>query len=879
MFSAQRPILEGLSRLSSAALEKEGREGRPQRFRSRSTTLRTQPSTLNFCSTLQWGGACTLPALMLLMLAGGLAFSVHAGEMPAPNTAATMPPLASVRLLDGSFADAVKVNREYLLALEPNRLLAPYAREAGLELKAKPYGNWESMGLDGHTAGHYLSALATMIASGADTPQGELRRRLDYMISEMDRCQKKSNDGYLGGVPGSRELWKAVAAGRGEAVNRKWVPWYNLHKTFAGLRDAYWFAGNQQSREILVRFGDWCVTVTSGLSDEQMQRMLGQEHGGMNEVMADIYAITGDERYLRLARRFCHKAVLEPLVRHEDQLTGKHANTQIPKVIGFERIAILTGDKDADSGARFFWENVTGKRSVAFGGNSVSEHFNDPKDFGRMLESREGPETCNTYNMLRLTGQLFISQPKAAYADYYERALYNHLLASIHPSKPGYAYFTPIRPEHYRVYSQPDKCFWCCVGTGMENPGRYGEFIYAHAREGVYVNLFIASELSATNLGLTLRQETAFPDEPRTRLTLKLRKPAEFALYLRHPGWVATGEFAVRVNGKSVAVASAPSSYAEFRREWRDGDRVEIEIPMRTTIERLPDGSEWAAILRGPIVLASPTGTNDLAGLFANDSRMGHVASGQLVPLDRVPVLLASPSNLPQHVKSDTFGEPLRFRLTDVVEPSVPGGLQLIPFFRLHGQRYQMYWQLTTKEQLAARRERIAAEERAKAWREANTLDWVAVGEQQPEVEHNFAGEKTESGLHNGRRWRHGEWFQYTLSTRGEEAVNLVVTYWGGDAGRTFDILVNNELLVTETLNESKPGQFFEKQYSIPSKIFSGAANSRINIRFSAKPGSRAGGVYDVRLMKRSAGPNAAYPGTTSRSVGWAPLSHAMELQ
>ena len=256
------------------------------------------------------------------------------------------------------FADAVKANRTYLLAIEPDRLLAPYFREAGLEAKAKPYGNWESSGLDGHTAGHYLSALATMIASGADTPEGELRRRLDYMVAELDRCQKASSDGYIGGVPGSRELWKAIAAGRVEAINRKWVPWYNLHKTYAGLRDAYWFTGNQQAREILVRCGDWCEKITSGLSDEQMQRMLGQEHGGMNEVLADIYAITGDEKYLRLARRFCHKAVLDPLKRHEDQLTGKHANTQIPKVIGLERIATLTGD----TGSRFRRALLLGER-------------------------------------------------------------------------------------------------------------------------------------------------------------------------------------------------------------------------------------------------------------------------------------------------------------------------------------------------------------------------------------------------------------------------------------------------------------------------------------------------------------------------------------
>ena len=788
---------------------------------------------------------------VLLLIACSLAFTARTADVPSVNTPARLVPLTSVRLLNkGPFAEAVKANRTYLLELNPDRLLAPFLREAGLEQKALPYGNWESSGLAGHTAGHYLSALSTMIASGADTPDGELHRRLDYMISELERCQEAWTNGYVGGVPGSRALWNSVAAGHVEAVNSKWVPWYNLHKTFAGLRDAYLVAGNEKARDIFIHLGDWCVQLISGLSDQQMQRMLGQEHGGMNEVLADLYAISNDEKFIQAARRFSHQAVLEPLERHEDRLTGLHANTQIPKVIGLERIATLAGDKEADSGARFFWENVTGKRSVALGGNSVSEHFNDPTNFEGMLESREGPETCNTYNMLRLTEQLFASRPGAAYADYYERALYNHILASINIERPGYVYFTPIRPEHYRVYSQPSNCFWCCVGTGMENPGKYGEFIYAQATNGLYVNLFIPSELALTNLGLTLQQDTVFPDEPRTRLTLKLKKPSEFTLYLRHPGWVAAGDFAVKVNGKTVAIASTPSSYAELRRQWRNGDKLEIALPMRTTIERLPDGSDWVAIMRGPIVLASPSGTNNLVGLFANDSRMGHVASGPLIPLDRVPVLLANTNDLPQHVKPDLAAGPMRFTLTDVVEPPATNGLPLMPFFRLHDERYQMYWELTTKEELAARRERLAAEERAKVLREANTLDRVAPGEQQPEVEHDYVGQDSDSGLRNGRRWRRGEWFQYTLTPHGEKTVELAVTYRGGDAGRTFDILANGELLATEKVDNSKPNQFFEKRYAIPAKVLAIATDGRVTIKFSAQSGSSVGGVYDVRLMK-----------------------------
>ncbi|MEO6993040.1 MAG: glycoside hydrolase family 127 protein [Lacunisphaera sp.] len=794
--------------------------------------------------------AAAAPLVSLLLALTGSAFAAGVSAPIIPDTPASILPLTSVRLIPGSpFTIAVKANLDYLLALEPDRLLAPFRREAGLPAKAKSYGNWETSGLDGHTAGHYLSALSHMIASGDDTPDHQLRQRLDYMLGELQACQKAFGDGYVGGVPGSRELWKQVAAGDVDAVNRKWVPWYNLHKTFAGLRDAWLETGNVTARDILVPFGDWCVTLTSKLNDEQMQHMLNQEHGGMDEVMADIYAITGDRKYLTTAERFEHHAILDPLEQHRDELTGLHANTQIPKVIGLERIATLTGDRTADSGARFFWDTVTEHRSVAFGGNSVSEHFNDPHDFQSLLMNREGPETCNTYNMLRLTEGLFASAPNAAYADYYERALYNHILASIDPTDPGYVYFTPIRPDHYRVYSTPGESFWCCVGTGMENPGKYGEFIYARAHDGLYVNLFIASELKEASLGLTLRQETAFPDEERSQFTLKLDHPKTFTLYVRQPGWVAPSAFTLGVNGTPVAVATAPSSYVPIRREWHDGDRVVIGLPMHTTVEGLPDGSPWYAILHGPIVLAHPAGTWEQTGLRADDARMAHVASGPEVPLDQVPVLLTDAKTIPSKVVPDPAAGPMHFRLVDVVEPPAKDGLTLMPFFRLQDQRYQMYWETTTRAGIAAQKEQIAAAERARVAREAATLDWITPGEQQPEVEHAYKGEGTESGLYNGRHWRHGRDFQYTLATHGAPAVELSVTYSGSDSGRVFDILANGTLIVTQKLVGEKVGEFVEKRYAIPSSVLASAPDGRLTIRFVGKK-TLAGGVFDVRLLR-----------------------------
>ena len=759
-----------------------------------------------------------------------------------------MYPLTSVRLLDSYFSDAVEADRKYLLDLDVDKLLAPFFNEAGIAAKTRPYGNWESMAIAGHTGGHYLSSLALMIAAG-DDESGEFNRRLDYMLSELDRCQKAGGDGYIGGIPGSREFWKRIASGEVGAVWDKWAPWYNVHKTFAGLRDAYQLAGKKTARDLLVNIGDWCVDLISGLTEGQMQQMLSNEYGGMNEVMADIYVITGEEKYLSAAKRFNHKSLFEPLMNHEDRLTGLHANTQVPKIIGMELIASLTENAREHSGAEFFWKTVSQNRSVVFGGNSVSEHFNPVDDYSGMLKHREGPETCNTYNMLRLTRQMFIAEPKASYADFYERALYNHILSSINIEHPGFVYFTPIRPDHYRTYSQPEHCFWCCVGTGMENPGRYGEFIYAYDDDGVFVNLFIPSELKAAD-GVTLVQKTKFPYEPSTSISFKLDTAKRFTLRLRHPGWVHKGELSVSVNNRKINTNSNPSSYVAITREWKTGDIVEVALPMRTSVECLPDGSDWVAVLYGPIVLAKPDGTENLAGLFADDGRMAQVAYGPMPALDKVPQLLTTSDDLLNHIVPDFSAGPLNFRIKDVVFPAKSDGAELVPFFSLHEKRYQMYWELTTLEKIAAQQEMLAAEERLRAAREAATIDQVSIGEQQPEVEHDFKGENSETGIYNGRRWRHGAMIQYTLDTRGEKSVELEVMYSGSDSRRVFDIYANDIKIATQELTGEKPEEFISKRYPIPDSVIDASEDGHIDVRFVATRWL-AGGLYDLRLMRK----------------------------
>jgi DUF1680 family protein len=771
----------------------------------------------------------------------------------APPTSVKLYPLRQVRLLPSPFTEAVEANRKYLLALEPERLLAPFRREAGLSAKAQPYGNWESMGLDGHTAGHYLSALATMIASGNDTEDGQLQMRLDAMVDGLAECQAASGDGYLGGVPGSKVLWQELRAGNVDAVWSKWVPWYNIHKTYAGLRDAYTLGNNKKALPILVRFSDWSVEILSHLDETQMQQMLGQEFGGMNEALADVYAITGETKYLDAAKRFEHRAILDPLLKREDKLTGLHANTQIPKIIGFERVAALTKDREKMSAADFFWTTVTQNRSVAFGGNSVSEHFNPPTDFSRVIEHREGPETCNTYNMLRLTEGLFSHNALPKYVDYYERALYNHILGSINPAHPGYVYFTPLRPGHYRVYSQPEAGFWCCVGTGMENPGRYAQMIYSKGDDGLYVNLFVPSELKDPERGLTLTQTTKFPDEAESTLALKLERPQQATLMLRHPEWVDEDGMRIAINGQAQTLRSKPGSYIPITREWKDGDRVVTQFPLKIRTERLPDGSNWIAIFRGPILLAAPTDQKEQTGLFAGPGRGDHIAYGPLRPLHEATALLANEADLPARISADPASGDDVYRMKGVAVPNVEGGVVLRPFFRLHETRYQMYWELVTEQSLAERKAQRAAEEQAKLERDRATIDSVAVGEQQPETDHEFRGEGVETGIFDGRRWRHGRWFEYRLNPKGEKAIDLSVTYSGTDRGRTFDILVDGVKIATQQLQGEQVGKFFEVRYPLPAEVLAGAKDGRITVRFAAERGL-AGGVYDVRLLKRSQG-------------------------
>lgn len=761
-------------------------------------------------------------------------------------------PLSDVKLLDGPFKNARDLNIKVLLKYDVDRLLAPYRKEAGLTPKAKPYPNWD--GLDGHVAGHYLSAMAMNYAA---TNNQECKKRMEYMLSELKECldaNAKNNAewgvDYIGGFPNSNKLWSSFKKGDFGIYNSAWAPFYNLHKMFAGLRDAWLYCGNEEAKTLFLKFCDWGISVTSGLSDEQMQSMLNMEHGGMNETYADAYQITGEKKYMEASKRYSHNVILEPLSQGTDNLDNKHANTQIPKIIGFERIFEVGHDHKYDNAGSFFWETVTTNRSLAFGGNSRREHFPSVTSCIDFVNVNDGPESCNSYNMLKLTEDLFRVHPDAKYADYYERTMFNHILSTQHPEHGGYVYFTPARPRHYRVYSAPNEAMWCCVGTGMENHSKYNQFIYTHSKDTLYLNLFIASELNWKEKGLKIKQETTFPYEEQTKLTIS-EGSNSFKLMVRYPAWVSKGALKISLNGKDIAYKVLPSGYISIDRKWQKGDAIKISLPMRNTIEQMPNVPEYIAFMHGPILLGAKTGTEDMKGLIADDSRYGQYAGGEYLPVDKAPILVENDIRNIAAKLQPVKDKPLHFKLTTKVIN--PAELTLEPFYQIHDSRYMMYWLALTNSGYKAYVDSIANFEKEKLALEKRTVDFVMPGEQQPETDHAMQAEKSTKGNNLNeffREARSGGFFSYELATKSETNLSLFVRYWGAEWGtRKFDIYIDDQKLATEdNTNRWNLSLFQNIVYPIPDSMVMG--KSHVRVKFQALQGSTAGAVYIVRLVR-----------------------------
>jgi hypothetical protein len=748
-------------------------------------------------------------------------------------------PLAEVRLLAGPFRDAMLRDQKYLLSLDPDRLLHTFRLNVGLPSSAKPLGGWEEPKgeLRGHSLGHYLSALSLMYASTGD---GQFKQRADYIVGVLAQCQSNSpaagfHEGYLSAFPES-------FIDRVEQSKPVWAPWYTLHKILAGLLDANRQCGNEQALAVAEKMADWVKFRVDGISHDQMQKSLDTEHGGMNEALANLYAVTGNTNYLALSAAFNHAKILDPLARGEDRLTGIHANTQIPKIIGATREYEYTGDPKYLTIADTFWDSVALRRSYAIGGHSDHEHFFATNEFDRHL-SHETAETCNTYNMLKLTRELFALRPDAAKMDFYERGLYNDILASQDPDSGMMTYFMSLKPGHFKIYSTPENSFWCCTGTGMENHAKYADTIYFHTADSLLVNLFIASELTWAEKGVSVRQETKFPESGTSVLKIKMAAPTTFALKVRQPAWAVDG-VKISVNGKKQKIQPAPGSYATVQREWRNGDTVEIQLPMKLHAEFLPGTTNEIALLYGPIVLAGELGTNGMPRRLQGNGQ----GDFNRVPDPSAPMLATAPDELIKRVKP-VRGQPLTFRTDGIGRPA---DVTLSPFYEMHHQRYSVYWKLISEADWQAHAAQIAAADARRMAEEARVVDVVRPGEQQSETDHKLAGGDTQTGEFNGRKWRHAsDWFSYAVKVLPAQPVQLACTFWGGDVGqRNFDVVVDGKIIATENLNSNRTGEFYDVAYPLPAELTQG--KEKVTVKFTAHPGNLAGGVYGVRILREA---------------------------
>ncbi|MCD9021131.1 glycoside hydrolase family 127 protein [Cohnella silvisoli] len=741
--------------------------------------------------------------------------------------------LRDVTLLDSPFKHAMELNKTYLLELEPDRLLARFREYAGLEPKAPQYDGWEAMSLSGHSLGHYLSAIAMLYASLGDNT---FKERVDYIVNELEVCQNAHGDGYVSGIPNGKELFLEVAAGdirsKGFDLNGGWAPLYTMHKLFAGLRDALHLAGNEKALQVSVKLADWLDGIFANLTVEQMEEMMICEYGGMNEVLADLYADTGEEKYMKLADRFWHKVVLDPLAAHDDCLPGKHANTQIPKLIGLAKQYELTNDDKYKSTSEYFWDRVVHHHSYVIGGHSFNEYFGEPGELSDRI-GRTTTETCNTYNMLKLTRHLFQWNGNATEADYYERALFNHILSSQNPDNGDMCYCVSLDMGGFKDYNKRFEDFTCCIGTGMENHASYGNSIYFHSGDKLYINQYIPSLLRWEEKGIALKQETLYPEDDRIVMRVSCKQAAPFTLSIRYPYWAEQG-IEIKVNGQPQTFAdAAPGSFIEIDRVWNDGDIVEVKIPMTLRLESMPDNPNRAAVMYGPLVLA-----------------------GELGPLEDPEAAnhLYTPVMITNDMPLNEWLEPVagKFATFRTVNAGYPRNVELYPFYRMHDKMYTVYWDLFTEETWEkAENEYVIARENIRLL-EQNTIDFAQPGEMQPERDHNFQGDITGVGTLHNRAYRSAGmdgWFSFDLKIDPQVDIMLVVTYTSATEmpGCEFDVLVNGTLLTDSVEGIKETEKLYNVNYTIPAASIGGVDVATVTFQAHAKRRIRK--VFGLRII------------------------------
>ncbi len=740
--------------------------------------------------------------------------------------------LKDVKLLSGSpFAKARSADSGYLLSLKPDRLLHRFYTNANLQPKDSVYGGWESAGVSGHTLGHYLSACSMMYAS---TGHAEFKNRVDYIVGELARCQAARKTGYVGAIPNEDSLWYKVQHGiiksGGFDLNGGWSPWYVVHKVMAGLVDAYLYCDNEEALQVVIKMADWVSTIVNPLTDEQRQKMLKCEFGGMNDVLANIYSITGNKEYLDLSYKFYDDFVMQPLAQgKEDPLAGKHSNTNIPKIIGSARQYELTSHKSDETIAARGWAILVNDHTYANGGNGNYEYLGAPKKLSDQL-SDNTTESCCTYNMLKLTGHLFGWNPNSRLMDYYERALYNDILASQDPNTAMMLYFEPLRSGGKKEFSDSFNTFTCCVGSGMENHSKYSEDIYFEGADGsLYVNLFIPSQLNWRDKKTTITQTTSYPEISNTTLLINTQSPLSFALKIRQPWWVKE-TVTVRVNGKWAKPNLDTTGYLIINRTWKNNDKVEVNFPMNLYTESMPDNKDRVALLYGPVLLA------------------GNLGDTMPDPVYGTPVLLTSNRNVADWASQDKV-HPLVFHTQNVGKPF---DVSLSPFYQNISNHYSVYWDYFTPQDWNARQAEYEAEKKREHEIEEQTIDVMRLGQMQPERDHNLQSSEesyvSDAFGRTGREARNNGFFSFDMKVEVDKPTALLCTYIGDDKNRSFNILVDGVKIASEELSGGKPGKFYEKEYPIPENLLH---KNTIVVRVQAINGKTAGRMFGCRTIRK----------------------------
>jgi uncharacterized protein len=754
-------------------------------------------------------------------------------------------PLSSIRLTGGPLKHAQELDAEYLLQLEPDRMLAYLRQRAGLEPKAKPYGGWDGAGrqLTGHIAGHYLSAVSLMWAATGDA---RFKERADYLVGELKTIQDAQKDGYLGalldnqGVDGKahfQELCKGIIRSGGFDLNGLWSPWYVEHKIFAGLRDAYRYTGNRTALDVEVKFAGWVESIVFKLDDEQTQKMLATEFGGMNEVTADLYADTGDPRWLALSGKFEHRAMIDPLAKGEDVLGGKHGNTQVPKMIGSLARYIYTGDETDHKAATYFWDQVALHHSFATGGHGKNEYFSAPDKLNDYIDGRTA-ETCNVYNMIKMSRTLFSVDPDFRYADFHERALFNHILASQDPDDGRVCYMVPVGRGVQHEYQQKFEDFTCCVGTGMESHALHAYGSYYESGDKLWVSLYVPTRANWEAKGVQLEMSTDFPMGESASLNITTKSPKEFTLALRRPYWVGTG-FSVKVNGQAQKDLLKPDSYVEITRTWKSGDTVELVLPKTLRKEPLPDNPERFALMWGPLVLAGDLGAETFK------ERDGE---GWKVTPD-APVLVAVNQSVENWLKP-VAGKPGTFLTSGV---GLATDVTFVPFYQLPRRKYAIYWDMFTPGEWRKKSEAYAAEQEKQKKLEAATVAFAQPGQMQTERDFNQQGEESSPVQLEGRYGRRAtKWFSFDLPVEAGHPMSLMVTF-SNDARRkgSFDVLVDGKKVGEQSIERRSPEQevsFFEVEYALPPELIAG--KQKVTVRFEASAGNDIPGVFGIRIVR-----------------------------